>query len=83
MKQALAKNFAKKFMNNPNKLANDAVSKQSLTDLRNEFLLYLAKVYDNATREEGVKGCHRVISTNSNNPQVLRVVLGALCDRSS
>jgi len=58
-------------------------SKESMTQLRNEFLLYLAKVYENDTKKDGVLGCHRIIQRNSENPAVLRIVLGALCDRSS
>lgn len=80
VRQALARNFAKKVANS--KKVNEE-AKESVTQLRNEFLIYLAKVYDNATKKEGVLGCHRIIQRNCDNPSVLRVVLGALCDRSS
>jgi hypothetical protein len=46
-------------------------------------MLYLAKVYENDTKKDGVLGCHRIIQRNCDNPAVLRVVLGALCDRGS
>ena len=45
--------------------------------------MQLAKVYENDTKKEGVLGCHRIIQRNCDNPAVLRVVLGALCDRGS
>lgn len=80
VKEALARNFAKKVSNN-RKIQEE--SKQSVTELRNEFMLYLAKVYDNDTKKDGVLGCHRIIQRNCDNPAVLRVVLGALCDRGS
>jgi hypothetical protein len=64
VKQALAKNFAKKL--NPKKLEDDA--KQSMTELRNQFLIYLSKVYSNDTKKEGVIGCHRIIEANRDNP---------------
>ena len=75
----MAQNLAKKL--NVKKVEEEM--KQSVTDMRNEFLLYLAKVYENDTRKEGVLGCHRIIKSNTDNPSALRVVLAALCDRSS
>ncbi len=58
VKMILARNFAKKVANS--KKLNDE-TKESVTLLRNQFLMYLAKVYDNATKKEGVLGCHRII----------------------
>lgn len=58
IKEALARNFAKKVSNN-RKIQDE--SKQSVTELRNEFMLYLGKVYDNDTKKDGVLGCHRII----------------------
>lgn len=58
-------------------------AKESVTELRNEFMMNLAKVYDNDTKKDGVLGCHRIITRHSENPAALRVILGALCDRSS
>lgn len=47
---------------NPKKLQDDAKeSVTAVTELRNEFLLYLAKIYENDTKKEGVLGCHRMI----------------------
>ncbi len=80
VKEALARNFARKVSNNRKILEE---SKQSVTELRNEFMMCLAKVYDNDTKKDGVLGCHRIIQRNCDNPAVLRVVLGALCDRGS
>jgi len=81
IKEAIARNFAKKLMN-PKKLITDE-TKQSVTELRNEFLTYLAKVYDNDTKKEGVLGCHRIIQRNCDNPSALRIIIAALCDRST
>jgi hypothetical protein len=58
IRMALAKNFAKKVANS--KKINEE-TKESVTLLRNQFMMYLAKVYDNATKKEGVLGCHRII----------------------
>ena len=80
IKDALARNFARKVSNN-RKIMEE--TKSSVTELRNEFMLFLAKVYDNDTKKDGVLGCHRIIQRNCDNPAVLRVVLGALCDRGS
>jgi len=80
VKMVLARNFARKVANS--KKLNEE-TKESVTLLRNQFLMYLAKVYDNATKKEGVLGCHRIIQSNVDNPSALRVILGALCDRSS
>ena len=80
IKQALARNFAKKLIAAKN-VPKDV--KQSITELRNEFMMNLAKVYENDTKKDGVLGCHRIITRYTDNPAALRVVLGALCDRSS
>jgi hypothetical protein len=58
VKMILARNFAKKVANS--KKINEE-TKESVTLLRNQFLMYLAKVYDNATKKDGVLGCHRII----------------------
>jgi len=58
VKMILARNFAKKVAN-PKKINEE--TKESVTLLRNQFLMYLAKVYDNATKKDGVLGCHRII----------------------
>jgi K+-transporting ATPase c subunit len=58
VKMVLARNFAKKIANSK-KISEE--TKESVTLLRNQFLIYLAKVYDNATKKEGVLGCHRLI----------------------
>jgi len=46
------------------------------------FLPCLAKIYDNATQQDGVIRCHTMIKENSDNPEALRVILAALCDKS-
>ena len=74
----MAQNFAKKLLN---KQLNDD-TKQSTTELRNMFLPCLAKIYDNATQQDGVIRCHTMIKENSDNPEALRVILAALCDKS-
>lgn len=79
VREALAKNFAKKLAKKP--IVDE--SKQSNTELRNEFLLHLAKVYVNETKKDGVIACHRLIQRNCDNPQALRIVMGALCDKST
>lgn len=58
VKMILARNFAKK-ISNSKKISDE--TKESVTLLRNQFLIYLGKVYDNATKKEGVLGCHRII----------------------
>jgi hypothetical protein len=58
VKMILARNFAKK-ISNSKKISEE--TKESVTLLRNQFMMYLAKVYDNATKKEGVLGCHRII----------------------
>lgn len=80
IKMALARNFAKKVANS--KKINEE-TKESVTLLRNQFMQSLAKVYDNATMKDGVLLCHRIIQSNVLNPASLRVILAALCDRSS
>ena len=58
IKAALAKNFAKKMLN-PKKMQDDV--KSSVTEIRNKFLIQLAKVYETSTQKEGVVGCNRII----------------------
>ena len=58
VKAILSRNFAKKVANS--KKLNEE-TKESVTLMRNQFLIYLAKVYDNATKKDGVLGCHRII----------------------
>ncbi len=43
----------------------------------------LSKVYDNATKKDGVLSCHRIIQKYCDDPNVLRIIIGALCDKSS
>eukprot|EP00347_Sterkiella_histriomuscorum_P007209 403349842 len=81
--ETLAKNFAKKLNQKKVQKSVQEDTKQSINDLRNEFQLQLAKVYENHTRKEGTQACFRIIQRNVDNPQALRVILGALCDRSS
>ena len=79
IKQALASHFVKKILN-PKQLNEE--QKKEITELRNKFLPCLAKIYDNATQQDGVIRCHTMIKENSDNAESLRVILGALCDKS-
>lgn len=45
--------------------------------------MYLAKVYNNETKKDGVLGCHRIIQKNCDNPDVLRIVIAALTCKNS
>ncbi len=81
LKSVIGSNFAKKL--NPKKNQRENELKQSMNELRNEFMVNLAKVYDNATRKDGVLACHRIIQRNCDSPACLRIILGVLCDRSS
>lgn len=73
----IGKNVNKKQLSN-----NKKDSKLSEMDVRNEFSSNLAKIYENATRKEGVNKCHSIIQKNSGSPSMLRIFIGVLCDKS-
>ncbi|CDW90985.1 UNKNOWN [Stylonychia lemnae] len=83
VKEALQKNFARKLNQKKAQRNVQEETKQSINDLRNEFQIQLGKVYENHTRKEGVQACFRIIQRNNDNPSALRVILAALCDRST
>jgi hypothetical protein len=77
------KNLGKNLNSRKSQKTNQSLEKQSANEVRNDFLIFLAKVYDKNTSKEGVLGCHRIIQRNVDNPAILRIVLAALCDRST
>jgi len=52
----MAKNFAKKL--GVPKRDTSAEDKKNATDLRNEFMTLLARVYVDETKEKGAMACH-------------------------
>ena len=79
---AILKNMRNKKQERVSKnVANEV--KQSVTEIRNDFLSFLAKVYNKDTRREGVQGCHKLIQANNDNLEALKIFLTALCDRST
>lgn len=81
IRDAMAKNFAKKL--GVPKRDTSADDKKTATDLRNEFMTLLARVYVDETKEKGAMACHSFIKGNSISPLGLKVILIALLDRSS
>ena len=82
VKDQLLKNMQAKKNQRLSKQAQNEV-KQSVTEIRNNFLANLAKVYNNDTRRDGVKVCHQMIAANSDDPDALKIFLTCLCDRST